>query len=108
MIRAKEMFKKEQIKRKMLTSFISDDSHNIWLNLAKEISEKTGMDIWINDLGYMEIYQDSEDLFYQLFIAWKGEYGKLIMAKNGKEIHSMEIDINTNLVNTFNYKWFNE
>jgi hypothetical protein len=106
MSRAKEMFEKEQVKRKMLTSSISDDSHNIWLNLAKEINKKTGMDIWINDLGYMEIYQDNEDLFYQLFICWEGEYGKLVMTKNGKKTHSMEIDINTNLVSEFNFTWF--
>lgn len=56
----KEIVKPETHVRKTRNESIADDSHNLWYSFASEVDsmlEEQGVycDIWINDMGYMEI-----------------------------------------------------
>ena len=56
----------ERFQKSIKMESVDDDSHNLWYSFATDIESMLQdhgvyVDIWINDMGYMEIVNENED-----------------------------------------------
>lgn len=88
------------ITRRFVESYVNDDSHNLWYELGNKFS-KRGLDVWLNDMGCMELSYDTDDGLESviLFTVWKAgsTTGFINVAKNGRVVGKVQIDTDSNL-----------
>ena len=70
--------------KKVTEGWVSDESHSLWYSLANSLAHDLNCDVWINDIGWMELSKDEEQLI-QIYVRWNGGRGELIVNKDAKE-----------------------
>jgi hypothetical protein len=78
--------RKSQCKKikKVTEGWVSDESHSLWYSLANSLAHDLNCDVWINDIGWMELSKDEEQLI-QIYVRWNGGRGELVANKDAKE-----------------------
>ena len=66
--------------------YVSDDSHNLWVNLGYDIAAQLDCDVWLNDMGWMNLSNDAWNDEITLYTRWDGDAGTAdVVAVNGRE-----------------------
>ena len=70
--------------KKMTEGWVSDDNHSLWYNLSNGLAHDLNCDVWINDIGWMELSKNEKQLI-QMYVRWDGGRGDFIVNKDAKE-----------------------
>jgi hypothetical protein len=77
--------------RRVNEGWVSDEAHSLWSDLAYGLKDHFDCDVWINDMGWMELsnLNGVEDTHVFLYIKWTSPDRGEVIAESGNDSISL-------------------